>query len=112
MERLISRASPRKGVWHVALDRIQPREREFYIAALRRGETLTGTPRIKISTIHGVKGGESDHVACITDMAGQTYDNSMVHPDDEHRVWYVAVTRARESVNLVSPRTLRSYEFE
>ena len=109
--RLMSPNSLRTGLWHEALDKIGAREREFYIAALRRGESLTGTPRIKVSTVHGAKGGEADRVLLLSDIAPQTYDSMVDNEDDEHRVWYVATTRAKEHLHIVEPRTPRYYDF-
>lgn len=96
-------------IWHEALDKIDIQEREYFIAALRRGEKLLREPRIKIQTIHSVKGGEADHVVLATDMAHRTWQEFQENEDDEHRVWYVAVTRARKTLAIVSPTTDRFY---
>lgn len=98
-------------IWHEALDKLDEREREYFIAALRRGEKLLREPRIKINTIHSVKGGESDHVVVFQDMAQRTWQEFQNNQDDEHRVWYVAVTRARKSLHIISPTTNRYYEI-
>ena len=50
------------AIWHTALDRMSDEEKEYFLAALRQGESLSGDPRITISTIHGSKGGEADNV--------------------------------------------------
>ena len=47
----------------------QREEKEFWISALRLGEKITEKPRIRISTIHGAKGAEADHVALVTDIS-------------------------------------------
>jgi len=93
------------AIWHIALDKLTPQEAEYFIAALKRGEKLLKEPRIKISTIHGVKGGEADNVLLCPDMAQRTYQEFQQMPDDEWRVWYVGVTRARERVLILSPQT-------
>lgn len=98
-------------IWHIALDKLDAAEREYFIAALRRGEKLLREPRIKINTIHSVKGGEADNVVVLTDMAQRTYLEYTNNPDDEHRVWYVAVTRARKKLFIVLPTTEKSYEI-
>lgn len=97
--------------WDAALDRIPPAEREYYLAAFRKGEVLGNKPRIRISTIHGAKGAEADNVVVLTDMAHRTYQEMEASPDDEARVWYVAVTRAREKLFIVSPQTERYYQL-
>lgn len=98
-------------IWHEALDRIPAAERDYYVAAIKRGESLTSEPRIKISTIHGVKGGEADHVVICPDMALRTFNEFTRNPDDEHRVWYVAITRARKSVWILAPKSDNCYDF-
>lgn len=96
-------------IWHDALDRIPPAERAYMVRALRLGEKLTREPRIRLSTIHGAKGGEADHVVLLTDMARRTHEEMGRRPEDEARVWYVGATRARERLTLVAPQTARSY---
>jgi len=97
--------------WDVALDRIPDAEREYYLAALRRGEVLGERPRIRISTIHGAKGAEATNVVVMTDMAQRTFREMEAAEDDEHRVWYVAITRARERLVIVQPQTERYYQI-
>ena len=98
-----------RKIWHEALDRIPAYEREYFIAARRAGETLVKTPRISVSTIHGAKGGESDNVLLFTDLAPRTYDEFINRPDDEHRVFYVGVTRAKQDLHLIQPRTNKAF---
>jgi DNA helicase-2/ATP-dependent DNA helicase PcrA len=99
------------AIWHEALDRIPSVERAYLTAALRKGEKLTKEPRIRLSTIHGAKGGEADNVSVIPDMATRTYAYSRQYPDDECRVFYVAATRARETLNIINPRTRKHFTF-
>ena len=98
-------------IWHEALDKLSHIEVQYFMAALRRGEKLLKTPRIKISTIHGVKGGEADNVVLFTDMADRTYREYQQSPEDEARVWYVGVTRARKRLFIMQPTTSRSYDI-
>jgi superfamily I DNA/RNA helicase len=88
--------------WYTAFDEIPLSRREFYVRCLTRGESLTKAPRVKVETIHGVKGAEADHVAVLPDLSRRTSESFEAEPDAEHRVFYVAVTRARESLHLVS----------
>lgn len=97
--------------WDVALDRIPDAEREYYLAAMRKGEKIHDKPRIRISTIHGAKGAEATNVVIMTDMAYRTHREMEIAEDDEHRVWYVAVTRARERLVIVQPQTDRYYQI-
>lgn len=92
-------------IWHIALDRISIEDREYYIAARRRNETLIGKSRIKISTIHGAKGGEAENVILYTDLSARTYNNMVGYYDDEVRVFYVGVTRAKSNLYIIQPQS-------
>lgn len=94
------------AIWHEALVEIE--DAEYYLAALRRGEKLHETPRITVSTIHGVKGGEADTVVLLSDVSYKSYE---ARGDDEHRVFYVGATRARKVLQIVLPQTKYFYEF-
>jgi superfamily I DNA/RNA helicase len=100
-----------KTIWHESLTKISQSDREFYISLLRNGEKITQEPRININTIHGVKGGESDNVLILTDISYKTAEAMIVNPDAEHRVWYVAVTRAKKGLHIIMPQTKNSYEI-
>jgi DNA helicase II / ATP-dependent DNA helicase PcrA len=91
-------------VWHDALTIIPLDDREYYLSCLRRGEKLTQAPRVRISTVHGAKGAEADRVLVLTDVNARIKRGMELDPDAEQRVAYVAVTRARESLFLVTPR--------
>jgi DNA helicase-2/ATP-dependent DNA helicase PcrA len=94
-----------EAIWHEALGKISPYEREYFIAARRRGETLVNKPRIRISTIHGAKGGEAENVLLMTDLAPRTFDEMQMDMDNELRVFYVGVTRAKKTLHLLQPQT-------
>lgn len=68
----------------------------------------SGNKAVTVSTIHRAKGGEADNVILFTDMAKRSHEG--VETDDEQRVWYVAVTRAKENLYLVEPQTKYYYE--
>jgi superfamily I DNA/RNA helicase len=97
-------------MWNIALDKMSQQEASFFLACIARGEVLGEEPRIKISTIHGAKGGEAENVVVLTDMAWRTYQEYQKYPDDEHRVWYVGITRAKENLFIVQPRTQLCYD--
>lgn len=99
----------RDDIWHDALERVAAGERAYLLQALRQSESLTGDPRIRLSTIHGAKGGQADHVVLLTDMAQRTYSEMWKDRDSESRVWYVAVTRAKEKLTIIEPRTARHH---
>ena len=111
MEELMAAGLKTNAIWHEALTRISPKERDFFIAARKRGEPLLKEPRIKISTIHAAKGGEADNVLLMTDISFRCYQNMQSNMDDEIRVWYVACTRAKKTLNLIIPRTNLNFEL-
>jgi DNA helicase-2/ATP-dependent DNA helicase PcrA len=88
--------------WFAALDRLK--EDEFYLRKIvQRGgrKALTEPPRIRLSTVHGAKGAEEDHVVLLTGMSRKVRQSLEVDADAERRVWYVGITRARKSLTLV-----------
>ncbi len=56
---------------------------------------------IYIDTFHASKGKEADHVAIVLDITNKVFENLYNNYEDEMRLLYVAITRARKSVNLV-----------
>jgi DNA helicase II / ATP-dependent DNA helicase PcrA len=99
----------RDEIWHEAMDMIEPREKSYLLRARKRGESLQKRPKVRVSTIHGAKGGQADHVVLIRDMAARTHAEMRHNPEDEHRVWYVGLTRTKEHLTIVQPRTSMSY---
>ncbi len=93
-------------IWHDAL--IELPDVEYYLAILRRGVKLDKDPNILVSTIHTIKGGEADNVVIISDVSWKCY-NAM--GDDEHRTFYVAVTRAKNTLQIVLPQGQSHYDF-
>lgn len=98
-------------IWHEALTQIKDNQRLYLVEALRKGEKVTRPARISVQTIHGVKGGEADNVVLCPDMARRTYNEFEKNRDDEYRVWYVAVTRAREKLFLIDPTKNTSFNL-
>lgn len=92
-----------------ALDiaQMSSREKLYYEAVERRGIDPLAPPRIKLSTFHTMKGGEDDH--CVVYL-GSTKACVNGEPDDEHRAFYVAVTRARNVLHVLD--TDKKYRYE
>lgn len=94
--------------WYEALNAIKPYYMTEYIrSVLHKGYNLSEKPKINVSTIHRVKGGEADNVVLITDVSDASWNNS----DDEHRVFYVAVTRAKKTLTIIRPKTTKYYQI-
>ena len=96
--------------WHQALDKVDVESQNYILNALKRGDNVK-KPRIKISTIHSMKGGECDNVLVVPDLSPAAYKTYYNNPDLEHRVFYVAVTRAKQALHLLQPQTERYYIF-
>jgi DNA helicase-2/ATP-dependent DNA helicase PcrA len=89
--------------WYDSLSKLSDANRVYIRASLRRGQSLRGTPRIRLSTIHGAKGGEADHVLLLTDLSSQFTREQESNPDDVNRLFYVGLTRTRKSLHIVYP---------
>jgi len=68
-------------------------------------EIIGKKPLIDVSTYHGSKGREADTVVLYTDCYRQTDEDQRKKPDDERRVAYVGLTRARKNAIIISPQT-------
>lgn len=66
-----------------------------------RDADLSATPTVRLSTIHGSKGKEAHRVILHTGITARTDAGLLKNPDQEHRVWYVGVTRAKERLDIV-----------
>jgi len=91
-------------IWHEALTRIPEDKRDYLIAVLRRKTKLSSANRIKLSTIHGAKGGEADNVLLLMDLSPKFAKEYAVNGDNVHRLFYVGVTRAKKALHLVLPK--------
>lgn len=89
--------------WYEALTRLRPDDVAYLRALVRYygSAGLRNVPRIRLSTIHAAKGAEADHVILLTDVSRRIKDTLELNPDDERRVFYVGVTRAKETLTLV-----------
>ena len=80
-------------------------DRKEYIRAMRRnGESLKDNPRIQLSTIHSVKGGEKQNIVLLTDLTHNTNKAYEKNPDDENRLFYVGATRTKEILHVIQPK--------
>jgi superfamily I DNA/RNA helicase len=84
---------------------LTPTERSYILSMLRSGEKITKKPRIKLSTIHSAKGGEATNVVLLTDIPYRTWKSYEKSPDDDTRVFYVGLTRAKENLHIIQPST-------
>ena len=98
--------------WDIGLGKINERDRTYIKACLRKGESLTDTPRLRISTIHSSKGAQATNVMLLTDTMRRPYSmwrKINNHVEDEARVFYVGLTRATDNLHLIHPMFSQGY---
>ena len=101
--------------WFDAFENAPLLEREYIKSMLDNNENLDNPARIWVSTIHAAKGGEEDNVVLCLDL-GRMVKKSIKKSDDkndeEHRVWYVGATRARNNLYKLKAKTKKNeYKF-
>jgi len=72
---------------------------KWYAAAKKYGPEQATKPNVRLSTIHGAKGMEAQDVVLATETAARVENERELCPrthDEECRIEYVAVTRAKE----------------
>jgi superfamily I DNA/RNA helicase len=77
--------------------------------ASRHGFSALAVPKTSLISIHQSKGREADTVILDTALARKTYDAWWQNPEDEHRVWYVAVTRSMNKLLTLMPEETMVY---
>jgi superfamily I DNA/RNA helicase len=91
-------------IWHKALTKISEDRRDYLVSLLRRNTKLTGHVPIKLSTIHGAKGGEADNVLLMSDLSTRFAKDYDKNSDDINRLLYVGITRAKQTLHIVLPK--------
>ena len=100
--------------WDESLGKIPQKDRSYIKACLKKGESLTEDPRIRISTIHSAKGAQATNVMLLTDTMRRPYSmwrKISTFDEDEARVWYVGLTRAKQNLHLIHPMFSRGYSI-
>ena len=98
--------------WEEGLGRISEENRRYIKACFKKGESLDSKPRITISTIHASKGAEAENVLLTTDSGGRfqsMWRKSEFESEDETRVFYVGLTRAKKGLHLIHPMYTSGY---
>jgi DNA helicase-2/ATP-dependent DNA helicase PcrA len=97
------------GRWQEVFDQIDEKEVTYIEKVLANGFSLIDKPKIHISTIHRVKGGQADKVILLSETT-KTTDTFATNSDEETRVFYTGITRTFEDLVLVHPD--KKYYFE
>ena len=100
--------------WYEAFNTGSLSQKEYMKAMLTNKENLSKDPRIKISTIHGAKGGEATNVVLFLNQTTNTIKGakkSQAKQDEEFRVWYVGTTRTMQNLFVIKCKN-KSKEFK
>ena len=101
--------------WFDAFKEVEYEDREYIKEMMENGEDLDLPARIFISTIHAFKGGEQDNIILCLDQPNKikkAVRKSKNKSDEEHRVWYVGITRARNNLyKLKAKKKVNAYKL-
>ena len=88
-----------------------PEEKEYLSAVAHQHglEAFEKPPPVTLGTVHSVKGQEADTVNLDLAMPRLPWRSYELNPDDEGRVFYVGITRARERLCLLKPASWRFF---
>jgi len=104
----------KKVRWYDAFTEVTPKTKTYIRAMRKNGENLKEKPRIKVTTLHGSKGGEASNVIILQSQTNNTMKavrKSQTKRDEEQRVWYVGITRTKHNLFLIRSKD-RSKEFK
>ena len=96
--------------WYDAFTKAGDKEVTYIRNMLEKNEKLTEKARIFLSTIHAIKGGEEDNVILSLELGDKiikAMGRSTDKADEEHRVWYVGTTRARNNLYKLKAKIAR-----
>ena len=100
----------RKLNWYDMFVAAPEKEIRYIRLMLENGEDLDADARIFMSTIHAIKGGEEDNVILALhqgDKIQKSIKRSVDKRDEEERVWYVGITRARNNLYKLKSKIKR-----
>ena len=96
--------------WYDHFVEADEKEKLYIKNMIENGEDLNKDARIWLSTIHAAKGGEEDNVILCLDLGDKilkAIKKSETQHDEEHRVWYVATTRAKNNLYKLKAKIQR-----
>ena len=94
------------GLEEILKRNFTPRQTYYFILLLKKycQKKLNEEPNIIIDTIHSVKGGEANHVLIYskTNWPASFSHKTKEEKSDEKRVYYTGVTRAKNTLHILS----------
>tara|TARA_R100000008_G_scaffold76175_1_gene55854 strand:+ start:2238 stop:3665 length:1428 start_codon:yes stop_codon:yes gene_type:complete len=99
-----------KKPWYEVFTKASDKEVNYIRSLIEKNEKLTEGARIWLSTIHAIKGGEEDNVILSLhqgDKIQKAIKRSKDKADEEERVWYVGITRARNNLYKLKSKIKR-----
>ena len=100
--------------WYDVFNKLTDSQITYMKLLLLNGENPTEDARIKVSTIHGAKGGEATNVVLFLNETANTIKGakkSAAKQDEEYRVWYVGITRTMKNLYLIKSQN-KTKEFK
>lgn len=88
-----------------------PQDKIDYVRDMVEKKAKVREPKISVGTIHSVKGSEAENVVVLLDITRSVALNIESHPDTEHRVFYVAFTRAKKNLIIVNSNSKYAYKL-
>ena len=100
--------------WYEVFTAANQQEVMYIRNLLTYKEKLLEPARVYVSTIHAAKGGEEDNVILSLHQSSKVQKGirlSIDKQDEEHRVWYVGSTRARNNLYMLRAKK-KSKEYQ
>ena len=101
--------------WYDVFHQADHQEVLYIRNMLADGEKLNQDARVFVSTIHAAKGGEEDNVILSLHQSSKVQKGikqSVDKQDEEHRVWYVGISRARNNLyKLKAKQRTKEYQL-
>ena len=95
--------------WYQAFTKLKEETIAYYRDLIANKVNLKSC-YIKVSTIHGSKGGEADKVLLMQDLTNAALETFSHDPDELHRLFYTGATRAKRELHVLDPKNFdRAY---
>jgi superfamily I DNA/RNA helicase len=97
-------------LWFDVFTKADSNEKTYIRNMLSNGEKLSVSARIKLQTIHVTKGEEEKNVILSLDNTSrirESISNNLNKQYEEHRIFYVGATRAKQNLFLLKAKVER-----